>query len=111
MQFNYIYKLNKIFSYKKMILPPHILKYQKQLQELNKLSITGNNSSSKKAENEQNQKYSQKEKIKGKNKHSNKFLQSNSITKDNNINNSNSNNINAKNLSSNFSKKEKQNDW
>ena len=94
-----------------MILPPHILKYQKQLQELNKLSITGNNSSSKKAENEQNQKYSQKEKIKGKNKHSNKFLQSNSLTKDNNINSSNSNNINAKNLSSNFSKKEKQNDW
>ena len=64
-----------------MILPPHILKYQKQLQELNKLSISATNQSAKKAENDQNQK-NQKDK-KGKNKHSNKFLNLNSSSKNN----------------------------
>ena len=54
-----------------MILPPHILKYQKQLQELNKLS-TGNNSS----KNPENTQKAQQKENKGKNKHSNKFLQS-----------------------------------
>ena len=56
-----------------MILPPHILKYQKQLQELNKRNSAVN-------KNEINEKNKNKEKeekneIKGKNKHSNKFLQ------------------------------------
>jgi len=61
-----------------MILPPHILKYQKQLQELNKLSSSAKNSSSKKQEISKPQK---EDKEKGKNKSSNKFLQSkNSIT-------------------------------
>ena len=64
-----------------MILPPHILKYQKQLQELNKLSTSATNQSAKKAENDQNQK-NQKDK-KGKNKHSNKFLNLNSSSKNN----------------------------
>ena len=64
-----------------MILPPHILKYQKQLQELNKLSTSATNQSAKKAENDQNQK-NQKDK-KGKNKHSNKFLNLNSPSKNN----------------------------
>ena len=92
-----------------MILPPHILKYQKklqELQELNKLSTVGNSSSSKKIENEQNKKFHQKEKNKGKNKYSNKFLQLNSTTKDNNINNKNSHN----NLTSNFNHEENQED-
>jgi hypothetical protein len=84
MQFNYIYKLNKIFSYKKMILPPHILKYQKQLQELNKLSAISNNLSTKKSENDQSQTFTQKDK-KGKNKSSNKFLNLNSTSKNNTI--------------------------
>lgn len=61
-----------------MILPPHILKYQKQLQELNKLSSSAKNASSKKQEISKPQK---EDKEKGKNKSSNKFLQSkNSIT-------------------------------
>ena len=56
-----------------MILPPHILKYQKQLQELNKKNSAIN-------KNEINEKNKNKEKeekneIKGKNKPSNKFLQ------------------------------------
>ena len=69
-----------------MILPPHILKYQKQLQELNKLSSAANNSSSKKPDSSQDQITKQKEnKNKGKNKSSNKFLQSkNSSNKNNN---------------------------
>ena len=95
-----------------MILPPHILKYQKQLQELNKLSTSVINSSSKKAENDQKQISHQKEKSKGKNKPSNKFLQLNSTTKDNNINNSNiNNNIYNKNSTSNFNKIENQKDF
>lgn len=58
-----------------MILPPHILKYQKQLQELNKKNSAIN-------KNEINEKNKNKEKeekneIKGKNKPSNKFLQTN----------------------------------
>ena len=92
-----------------MILPPHILKYQKklqELQELNKLSTVGNSSSSKKIENEQNKKFDQKEKNKGKNKYSNKFLQLNSTTKDNNINNK----ISHNNLTSNFNHEENQED-
>ena len=64
-----------------MILPPHILKYQKQLQELNKLSTSATNQSAKKAENDQNQE-NHKDK-KGKNKHSNKFLNLNSLSKNN----------------------------
>ena len=58
-----------------MILPPHILKYQKQLQELNKLNNSGNNPSLKNQENSKNAKIQPKEN-KGKNKHSNKFVQS-----------------------------------
>ena len=65
-----------------MILPPHILKYQKQLQELNKLSSSSNNQSTKKPESDQNQKFAQKDK-KGKNKLSNKFLNLNSTSKNN----------------------------
>ena len=62
-----------MFHIKKMILPPHILKYQKQLQELNKKNSAVN-------KNEMNEKIKNKEKdekneLKGKNKHSNKFLQ------------------------------------
>ena len=57
-----------------MILPPHILKYQKQLQELNKKASSSN-------KNEINDKSNNKEKnekeIKGKNKPSNKFLPKN----------------------------------
>ena len=57
-----------------MILPPHILKYQKQLQELNKKSAGIN-------KNEINEKNNKKEKqekdYKSKNKPSNKFLQKN----------------------------------
>ena len=57
-----------------MILPPHILKYQKQLQELNKKSAGIN-------KNEINEKNNNKEKqekdYKSKNKPSNKFLQKN----------------------------------
>ena len=64
-----------------MILPPHILKYQKQLQELNKLSTSATNQSAKKAENDQNQE-NHKDK-KGKNKYSNKFLNLNSSSKNN----------------------------
>ena len=64
-----------------MILPPHILKYQKQLQELNKLSTSATYQSAKKAENDQNQE-NHKDK-KGKNKHSNKFLNLNSLSKNN----------------------------
>ena len=58
-----------------MILPPHIIKYQKQLQELNKKSSAASNSSNKNQEKIQNNKLQQKE-SKGKNKHNNKFLQS-----------------------------------
>ena len=93
-----------------MILPPHILKYHKklqELQELNKSSTSGNSSSPKKTEKEQNKKFHQKEKNKGKNKYSKKFLQLNSTTKDNNINNKNSHN----NLISNFKHEERQEDF
>ena len=56
-----------------MFLPPHILKYQKQLQELNKKS-----SLAKKTEptEKNNQKEKDEKEIKGKNKPNNKFLQS-----------------------------------
>ena len=56
-----------------MILPPHILKYQRQLQELNKKS-----SLVKKTEptEKNNQKEKDEKEIKGKNKPNNKFLQS-----------------------------------
>ena len=63
-----------------MILPPHILKYQKQLQELNKLSSAGNNSS----KNPENIQKTQQKENKGKNKHSNKFLQSKNSSINNN---------------------------
>ena len=58
-----------------MILPPHILKYQKQLQELNKK----NSAIHKNEINEKNKNKEKEEKneIKGKNKPSNKFLQTN----------------------------------
>ena len=57
-----------------MILPPHILKYQKQLQELNKKTSLSNKNDI----NEKNKTKETKEKeIKGKNKPSNKFLQKN----------------------------------
>ena len=57
-----------------MILPPHILKYQKQLQELNKKTSSSNKNDT----NEKNKTKETKEKeIKGKNKPSNKFLQKN----------------------------------
>ena len=65
-----------------MILPPHILKYQKQLQELNKLSSSAKNSSSKKQEISKPQK---EDKDKGKNKSSNKFLQSKNSTTTNSV--------------------------
>ena len=83
-----------------MILPPHILKYQKQLQELNKLNTASNaNNSSKKVETSQKP---QKKEFKGKNKHSNKFLQSsNSINNsiiNNNISSSEDNISKKKNL-------------
>ena len=68
-----------------MILPPHILKYQKQLQELNKLSTNANNSSSKKVENEQ----SQQKENKGKKNKNNK----NNKSYSNKINNKSNNNI------------------
>ena len=68
-----------------MILPPHILKYQKQLQELNKLSTNGNNSSSKKVENDQ----SQQKENKGKKNKNNK----NNKSYPNKINNKSNNNI------------------
>ena len=59
-----------------MILPPHILKYQKQLQKLNELSSAGNNTSSKKPDNSEEHKSNKQKENKGKNKNSNKFLQS-----------------------------------
>ena len=71
-----------------MILPPHILKYQKQLQELNKKSSSLNEISS------SNQKKIEKEepKIKGKNKPSNKFIHS----KNSSFTNLNQSDINSK---------------
>ena len=59
-----------------MILPPHILKYQKQLQKLNELSSAGNNTSIKKPDNSEEHKSNKQKENKGKNKYSNKFLQS-----------------------------------
>ena len=60
-----------------MFLPPHILKYQKQLQELNKkASFLNKNETNKKINDKENKNEKGKE-IKGKNKHSNKFLQTN----------------------------------
>ena len=67
-----------------MILPPHILKYQKQLQELNKLSSSAKNASSKNPELSKSKK-EDKNKDKGKNKSSNKFLQSKNSTTTNSI--------------------------
>ena len=68
-----------------MILPPHIIKYQKQLQELNKKSSAASNSSNKNQEKIQNNKLQQKE-SKGKNKHNNKFLQSKNSSNIQNMN-------------------------
>ena len=69
-----------------MILPPHILKYQKQLQELNKLSSSAKNTSSKNQELSKSKKEDKdKNKDKGKNKSSNKFLQSKNSTTTNSI--------------------------
>ena len=68
-----------------MILPPHILKYQKQLKELNKISTNANNSSSKKVENDQ----SQQKENKGKKNKNNK----NNKSYSNKINNKSNNNI------------------
>jgi RNA recognition motif-containing protein len=68
-----------------MILPPHIIKYQKQLQELNKKSSAASNSSNKNQEKIQNNKLQQKE-SKGKNKHNNKFLQSKNSSNIENMN-------------------------
>ena len=60
-----------------MILPPHILKYQKQLQELNKKASSLNKNDINKKNNEKENKNEKEKEIKGKNKHSNKFLQTN----------------------------------
>ena len=60
-----------------MILPPHILKYQKQLQELNKKASSFNKNDTNKKNNEKENKNEKEKEIKGKNKHSNKFLQTN----------------------------------
>ena len=68
-----------------MILPPHILKYQKQVQALNKISSSKNNTLSKNEEKIQNNKSIQKEN-KGKNKYSNKFLQLKNSSNVGNIN-------------------------
>ena len=57
-----------------MIFPPHILKYQKQLQELNKKAATANKNDIKEKNNIKDKK---EKEIKGKNKPSNKFLQTN----------------------------------
>ena len=57
-----------------MILPPHILKYQKQLQELNKKAASSNKNDMKEKNNIKDKK---EKEIKGKNKPSNKFLQTN----------------------------------
>ena len=66
-----------------MILPPHILKYQKQLQELNKKNAALNkNENNEKAKNKEKEETKEKKEFKGKNKHSNKFLQ----TKNSSIN-------------------------
>ena len=60
-----------------MILPPHILKYQKQLQELNKKASSLKKNDANKKNNEKENKNEKEKEIKGKNKHSNKFLQTN----------------------------------
>ena len=60
-----------------MILPPHILKYQKQLQELNKKASSLNKNDINKKNNEKENQNEKEKEIKGKNKHSNKFLQTN----------------------------------
>ena len=60
-----------------MILPPHILKYQKQLQELNKKASSLNKNDTNKKNSEKENKNEKEKEIKGKNKHSNKFLQTN----------------------------------
>ena len=65
-----------------MILPPHILKYQKQLQELNKKNPAKNkNDLNENNKNKEKEEKKEKEN-KGKNNHSNKFLQ----TKNSSIN-------------------------
>ena len=60
-----------------MFLPPHILKYQKQLQELNKKASSLNKNETNKKINDKENKNEKGKDIKGKNKHSNKFLQTN----------------------------------
>ena len=60
-----------------MFLPPHILKYQKQLQELNKKASSLNKNETNKKINDKENKNEKGKEIKGKNKHSNKFLQTN----------------------------------
>ena len=60
-----------------MFLPPHILKYQKQLQELNKKASSLNKKETNKKDNDKENKNEKEKEIKGKNKHSNKFLQTN----------------------------------
>ena len=60
-----------------MFLPPHILKYQKQLQELNKKASSLNKNETNKKINDKENKNEKAKEIKGKNKHSNKFLQTN----------------------------------
>ena len=60
-----------------MILPPHILKYQKQLQELNKKASSLNKNETNKKSNDKENKNEKEKEFKSKNKHSNKFLQTN----------------------------------
>ena len=60
-----------------MFLPPHILKYQKQLQELNKKASSLNKNETNKKINDKENKNEKGKEIKCKNKHSNKFLQTN----------------------------------
>ena len=60
-----------------MFLPPQILKYQKQLQELNKKASSLNKNETNKKINDKENKNENGKEIKGKNKHSNKFLQTN----------------------------------
>ena len=60
-----------------MFLPPQILKYQKQLQELNKKASSLNKNETNKKINDKENKNEKGKEIKGKNKHSNKFLQTN----------------------------------
>ena len=67
-----------------MFLPPHILKYQKQLQELNKKASSLNKNETNKKINDKENKNEKGKEIKGKNKHSNKFLKSKNSSINNN---------------------------